>query len=377
MNDVAKRAKVKKFRAVVYGGGIGVFPPLMKRFQEEFEIVATLSPEMPRIFEWIFRLVSIRWPRNAWYRRWRHYLEKTPFAFRAYTRASAKLLRPLEGQYDLILFLGATFHPGVPVTKPLILITDSCRWLSAHNIHDEVSHFRSADEEVEWLVLEQEVYQSAARIFVGNSFVRDGLITHYGMDPTRVVVSGFGAGFGFGEPYNKKFDGRTILYIGKGDFEKKGGGVLLKAFKKVRHLRPDAVLHIVGQDRLPELPGVVNHGFVRDREKIVSLMRQAHVYTLPSLVDRNPITILEAMAAGTPCVASDYGAMPDLVGEAGLITPCNDVDNLAEALLTILNAPDLARTMGGHGRERYLKLYNWDVVWQIIRSEVITVLAQQ
>jgi glycosyltransferase involved in cell wall biosynthesis len=241
-------------------------------------------------------------------------------------------------------------------------------------VHDTISHFANRRDEAQWLALEGELYRKALRVFVGSDFVRNALIEQYKVEPARAVNSGFGAGDAFGDPYDKQFDGRTVLYIGKGDFEKKGGTLLMKAFERVRRAVPQAELHIVGQDRLPVQDGVVNHGFVRDRAKLVGLMRGAHVFALPSLVDRNPISILEAMSASTPCVASDYGAMPEMVGDAGLIAPCNDVDALAAALIRILQDADLARAMGERGRRRFEQQFNWDSVWKIIEREIRTAL---
>jgi glycosyltransferase involved in cell wall biosynthesis len=365
----------RKLRAVAFGGGIGMFPPLMQRLREEFEVVASLVPAEPRLASAWYRLLSIRGSRHASYRAWRYHMEKTPWAFDALTREAGKLLEPLQGQYDVILFFGAMFSPGVLADKPLFVFTDSCRWLSSRNAHDEISHFRRPADARRWHEREARVYQGAARIFVGSDFVRDALVAHYGVDPQRAVTSGFGAGMGFGEPYEKTFDGRTILYIGKGDFEKKGGTLLMRAFERVRREMPDAQLHVVGQDRLPQAEGVVNHGFVRDRAKLVGLMRAAHVFALPSLVDRNPISILEAMATATPCISSDYGAMPEMVGDAGIVAPCGDVDALADALLRILRDAELARAMGERGRLRFERQFNWDSVWQVIQREIRGALA--
>jgi len=363
------QARVKP-RAIVFGGGIGMFPPLIQRFREEFDIVATLRPQLSPAYQLACLALSVRWPREAWYRRWRHYVEKTPYTFRALTRHSARLLAEYEGRYDVILFMGAMYAPGMHLTKPTFLFTDSCRRLSSSNPYDEISHFRDAREEAEWLGLERGLYRSARRIFTGSEFVRQSITGYYGVPPGNVIAAGFGAGIGFGEPYEKSFDGRTILYIGKGDFEKKGGTLLLQAFERVRREIPEAVLHVVGQDRLPSVPGVVNHGFVRDRQRLVELMRSAHVFALPSLVDRFGIALVEAMASSTPCVTSDYGAMPEVVGDAGLVAPCNDVDALAAALLTILRDEALARQLGAAGRQRFEQKYNWDSIWHVIRDEM-------
>jgi len=367
-------ARVKP-RAVVFGGGIGGFPSMLLRFRDEFDIVATLNPQLSTAYQLACLALSVRWPREAWYRRWRHYVEKTPLSFRTLTRRSTRLLAKYEGKYDVILFMGAMYAPSIHINKPLFLFTDSCRRLSSLNPYDEISHFRNAAEEAAWLSLEGGLYRRARRIFTGSEFVRQCITEHYGVAPGNVVAAGFGAGLGFGEPYEKTFDGRTILYIGKGDFEKKGGTLLLQAFERVRREIPDATLHVVGQDRLPTLPGLVNHGFVRDRQRLVELMRSAHVFTLPSLVDRFGITLVEAMATSTPCVSSDYGAMPEVVGDAGLVTPCNDVDALANALLTILRDETLARRLGMIGRRRFEQKYNWDSIWNVIQAEMRSALS--
>jgi glycosyltransferase involved in cell wall biosynthesis len=67
-----------------------------------------------------------------------------------------------------------------------------------------------------------------------------------------------------------------------------------------------------------------------------------------------PISILEAMAAGLPVVASAVGGIPEIVvdGETGLIVPPRDPDALAAALRRLLDDPELRRRMGDAGRAR-------------------------
>ncbi len=351
-----------------------MFPPLLARFQQEFEIAVNIAPAMPRWLERFHMLHTVRWPRVRWYRAWRHAVEKTPGAFRARTRATEARLASLRQSYDAIFFFGAMSAPGTTIDKPLFVFTDSCRWLSSRNRHDTISHFKSPREEAQWLELEGGVYRAAQRVFCGSEFVGRALVSAYGLPPENVVVTGLGAGGAFGEPYEKRFDGKTIFYIGKGDFERKGGVVLIKAFERVRREIGDATLHIVGQDSLRSSDGIISHGFVRDRQKVLELMRAAHVFALPSLIDRNPISVLEAMASGTPVVASDYGAIPELVGDAGLTVPCGDVDETASALLKILRDPALSARMGAAGRQRYLNTYNWDSVWEKISRDIHALL---
>jgi len=67
--------------------------------------------------------------------------------------------------------------------------------------------------------------------------------------------------------------------------------------------------------------------------------------------------------------------MPEMVGDAGLVAPCNDVDALAAALIRILQDADYARTLGERGRRRFEQIFNWDSVWNIVSREIRTALA--
>lgn len=353
-----------------------MFPPLAERFREEFDIVQLPAVGYPGWLKFLFLLLSFHPVKKSWYRRWRHWIEHSPFSFNLMTRRYGRRLAAVDGEFDMILHFGAMCAPAPIVDKPYFVFTDSCRALSASNPHDEVCHFVSRREERQWLALEGGVYRGARRIFVGSEFVKRALTSRYGVSPTRVVVTGFGAGKGFGDVSEKSFDGRTILYVGKGDFEKKGGLVLLDAFERVRRQRPDAQLHIVGQPSLAARPGVVSHGYVSDRAKLLTLLRQAHVLTLPSLVDRFGIVLVEAMACSTPCVASDYGAMPEVVADAGLIVPQGDAGALAAALLSLLGDPQRSRQLGANGRRRYEARYNWPTIWATVRSEIAQAMAE-
>jgi glycosyltransferase involved in cell wall biosynthesis len=375
VSTVSGRELTHKPRALIFASE-GFFPALKQNFREKFELLDLVNLRYPRIYSAFFLLRSFRFSKDAWYREWKRCLEHIPFSFKLKTKMQGRYLQKLNGEYDLCLFLGATSAPGESINKPLFLFTDSCRWLSSNNKFDELAHFRSKKERDEWLALEGDVYRRASRIFVGSNFVKSALVSAYSVEANRIVVVGFGAGVGFAQsnPSQKQFDSKSILYIGKGDFEKKGGLVLLKAFERVRGKRPDAILHIVGQDRVPPTEGVINHGYMSDRNRIVTLMNEAHVFVLPSLVDRFGITLVEAMATGTPCVCSDYGAMPEIIGDAGLVAPAGDDELLADALLKILSDASLAKTLGSRGRKRYEDIYNWNRIWKVMYAEMLQVL---
>ena len=83
---------------------------------------------------------------------------------------------------------------------------------------------------------------------------------------------------------------------------------------------------------------VSHHGAITDRAQLAAEYEAADLFVLPSwLREAQPLTILEAMAAGVPCVVADDGGMPDLVGtDAGRVIPARNAAALAHAIRELL-----------------------------------------
>ncbi len=89
-------------------------------------------------------------------------------------------------------------------------------------------------------------------------------------------------------------------------------------------------------------------------EKIYDWLKSLDVFVLPSLTEGCPNILMEALACGTPCIATKTGAIPDLIENSlsGLLVPWGDSKSLADALDYMLDNPDRAVTMGTNGRHR-------------------------
>jgi phosphatidylinositol alpha-mannosyltransferase len=165
--------------------------------------------------------------------------------------------------------------------------------------------------------------------------------------------------------------GKTVLFLGRYDEPRKGMSVLLDALPRLVERFSDVQLLIVGhgdEDELREQAGeLAGHmrflGLVDDAGKAAA-MRSADVYCAPNAGGESfGIVLVEAMAAGTPVVASDLDAFRRVLrdGEVGSLVPVGDAGALADALIEVLDDDEL--------RQRYVaaaceavRRYDWSVV---------------
>ncbi len=91
-------------------------------------------------------------------------------------------------------------------------------------------------------------------------------------------------------------------------------------------------------------------------------MADAQIFVLMSNYEGMPRSIIEAMRAGLPVVASRTGGIPEVVveGNTGLLVDPHDVDGLVEALTRLLDDPALRASLGDTGRRRYEGRYMLD-----------------
>ncbi|WP_025735970.1 glycosyltransferase family 4 protein [Mycobacterium genavense] len=171
--------------------------------------------------------------------------------------------------------------------------------------------------------------------------------------------------------------GKTVLFLGRFGEPRKGMQVLLEALPRVTERYPDLQVLIVGhgdEDELRAEAGELTRylrflGQVDDAGK-ASAMRSADVYCAPNIGGESfGIVLVEAMAAGTPVVASDLDAFRRVLrdGEAGRLVPVGDAAALADGLVEMLEN-DALRARYVAAATESVSRYDWSVVaGQIVR----------
>lgn len=140
----------------------------------------------------------------------------------------------------------------------------------------------------------------------------------------------------------------------------KGHGLFLKAAKEVAAVRPDARFLIIGDGELRKhLEGEARSLGIADRvlftgfrSDLPAIYADLDVVALSSFNEGLPVTIIEALAAGRPVVATDVGAVRDLIvpGETGWLVPAGQHESLARGILRLLEYPEHALRLGEAGR---------------------------
>ncbi len=166
----------------------------------------------------------------------------------------------------------------------------------------------------------------------------------------------------------------TLMTTASADAPLKGTEYLFRALALLAPDYPDLKLILLGK---LEVDGVANKLIdrlgIRNRiefhsglstDEVVRLYARATIAITPSIYEGFGLPAGEAMACGVPVVSTNGGALPEIVGDCGLITPVRDHVAIAQAISSLLKDEPMRSDLSVRGRERILKFFNWNVAAQ-------------
>ena len=175
-----------------------------------------------------------------------------------------------------------------------------------------------------------------------------------------------------------------VIYTGR-IWAPKGIAMIARVAERV----PDADFQLVGDG-----PAESRDAFIRDLESrrlldrvavlearpnkdVLALLADADVFFFPSLGEGMPNSVMEAMAVGLPVVASNVGAIPEMIDvpDGGMLLDPQDVDGFAQAIDHLRTHPELRIQMGRYNRMKAQRNYDYDVVVKRLCSIYDNVLA--
>lgn len=210
-------------------------------------------------------------------------------------------------------------------------------------------------------------------------------VREFGLRPEQLTAIPIGVDIDVFRPRDGKVPGR-IVAVCSADVPLKGLHVLLKALSELPH-DVEAELTVVSKvspggatEKLVADLGIgwrVRFVSGLDDDALASLMASAEVACVPSLYEGFSLPAAEAMASGTALVASDTGALPEVVGRDGsaaVLVPPGDVEALSAALAELLRNPARCAAMGEAARRRAVERLSWEATArataQVYRQEI-------
>jgi glycosyltransferase involved in cell wall biosynthesis len=218
-----------------------------------------------------------------------------------------------------------------------------------------------------------------ATVHTVSEFVADEVGEAFGLSADRIVVIPNGVrpppdpGPTTDAAHGRSLAGGPRYLLAVGTVEpRKDLPLLVEAFDRLTaNGEPELRLVIAGADgwgaealtsaigSSPARERIVRLGWVSDDQR-VALLRGASVMVFPSIYEGFGMPPLDAMATGTPVVATSAGAVPEVVGDAAVLVPTGDADALADAIGRVLEDVELADELRRRGHQR-THAFGWDV----------------
>jgi glycosyltransferase involved in cell wall biosynthesis len=263
---------------------------------------------------------------------------------------------------DMGLPVVATVHH--PITRDRVLDLAAAKWWRKPLVHRWYGFAQ----------MQKKVARNIPDLLTVSTSSATDIADDFGVSPQQLRVVPLGVDTELFKPSEAPRVPGRIIAISSADRPLKGIGHLLHAVARLR-AEHDLELQLVAklepngptEKLIAELgiSDIVHTSSGLSDEELAGLFSSAEIACIPSLYEGFSLPAVEAMASGTPIVASRAGALPEVLGPDGecadLVTP-GDVDELIGALGRQLESPARRQWLGTAGRRRALDVFSWESV---------------
>jgi len=298
---------------------------------------------------------------------------------RTFSLRAARLLAQRRDEFDVVhdnqclgtglLRIAANGLPVVatvhhPITRDRVLDLAAAKWWRKPLVHRWYGFAQ----------MQKKVARSIPDLLTVSSSSATDIAEDFGVSPDQLRVVPLGVDTELFKPSELPRVPGRIIAISSADRPLKGIGHLLQAVAKLR-TEHDVELQLVAklepngptEKLIAELgiSDIVHTSSGLSDAELAALFASAEIACIPSLYEGFSLPAVEAMASGTPIVASRAGALPEVLGPDGecadLVAP-GDVGELTYALDRLLSSPERRHWLGTAGRRRALDVFSWESV---------------
>jgi glycosyltransferase involved in cell wall biosynthesis len=294
---------------------------------------------------------------------------------RTFSLRAARLLRARTADFDVVhdnqclgyglldiagrLPLVATIHH--PITRDRAVDLAAAPWRRRPFLHRWYG----------FLGMQRKVARSIPDLITVSSSSATDIAEDFGVAPEQLRVVPLGVDTRLFRPRGDRVPGR-IVAVASADKPLKGIAHLLHAMTRLRHAGGALELRLVAklepngptEKLIAELglADIVTTSSGLSDIELAELLASAQIACIPSMYEGFSLPAVEAMASGTPLVASRAGALPEVVADCAHLVEPGNVDELTAALRRLLDTPQLRWDLEAAGRRRALSVFSWEAV---------------
>jgi len=214
--------------------------------------------------------------------------------------------------------------------------------------------------------------KNSADIFIAQSKYISNLLADLGIPKTKIKIVYSGVDVSFFHPGKMERDENLLLFVGRIE-ENKGLHIILKSLQLVyKPIKLVIIGPLVGRPKYHKkifglIMDINRRNFhevtylgPKQPREIIEFYQTATIVVVPSLAESFSNVILEALACGTPVIASNVGGTPEVIdnNENGILVPSNDHEKLADAINFLLSDKSLGEKLGREGRKCVIEKFS-------------------